>query len=72
MKMRSMERIELAAGRPVRLEPNGLNAMLIDLKGALKPGEKLPLTLTIERAGASRATVTVQAEVRPANGMVMH
>jgi periplasmic copper chaperone A len=72
MKMRSPDRIELAAGRPVKLEPGGLHVMLIDLKRTLKPGEKVPLTLTVERADSIRATINVQAEVRAADGMAMH
>jgi copper(I)-binding protein len=72
MKMRPAERIELAAGRPVKFEPGGLHVMLVDLKRALKPGEKIPLVLTVERADSSRATVTIQAEVRAADGAAMH
>jgi copper(I)-binding protein len=72
MKMRPAERIELAAGRPVKLEPGGLHVMLVDLKRVLKPGEKVPLVLTVERADLSRATVTVQAEVRAADGAAKH
>ena len=72
MKMRPAERIELAARRPVKFEPGGLHVMLVDLKRALKPGEKVPLVLTIERADSSRATVTVQAEVRAADGAAKH
>jgi hypothetical protein len=71
MKMRPAERIELAPGKTVKLEPGGFHAMLIDLKRTLKPGEKVPLTLTVQRADASRATFTVQAEVRAADGMMM-
>ena len=71
MKMRPAERIELVPGRPVKLEPGGFHAMLIDLKRTLKPGDKVPLTLTIERADASRTTIAVRAEVRSADGMAM-
>lgn len=72
MKMRATDRIELAAGKTVKLGPGGYHAMLIDLKRALKPGETLPLMLTIERADSSRATLTVQAEVRAADGSAAH
>ena len=65
MKMRQVGRIELPAGRPVRLAPGGLHIMLIDLKQPLKPGDRVPLTLTLQREDlASRAIFTVQAEVR--------
>ena len=65
MKMRPVGRIELPAGKPVKLAPGGLHVMLIDLKQPLKPGDKVPLTLTLQREDlASRAIFTVQAEVR--------
>ena len=72
MKMRPAERIELAPGRPVKLEPGGLHVMLVDLKRPLKPGERIPLAVTVERADSSRATITVEAEVRAADGVMMH
>ena len=41
--------------------------MLVDLKQPLKPGDKVPLTLTVQRAdSSSRSVFTVQAEVRAA------
>ena len=65
MKMRPVGRIELPAGKPVKLAPGGLHVMLIDLKQPLKPGDKVPLTLTVQREDlGSRAIFTVQAEVR--------
>jgi copper(I)-binding protein len=38
--------------------------MLIDLKQQLKPGDKVPLTLTVQLENAGRSIFTVQAEVR--------
>jgi copper(I)-binding protein len=72
MRMRPADRIELPRGKTVKLEPGGLHVMLIDLKRTLKSGEKVPLVLTVQRADGSRATLTVQAEVRAAGGMAMH
>ena len=72
MKMRSVGRIELPGGRPVKLAPAGLHAMLIDLKRPLKPGDKVPLTLTVEQENTSRSIFTVQAEVRPAAAADAH
>jgi copper(I)-binding protein len=44
-----------------------LHIMLIDVKQPLKPGDKVPLTLTVQRADFSgRSVFTVQAEVRTA------
>jgi copper(I)-binding protein len=65
MRMRPVARIELPAGKPVKLAPGGLHIMLVDIKQPLKPGDKVPLTLTVQRADlASRSVFTVQAEVR--------
>ena len=67
MRMRPVARIELPAGKPVKLAPGGLHIMLIELKQPLKPGDKVPLTLTVQRADFSgRSVFTVQAEVRAA------
>jgi len=38
-------------GKTVKLTPGGLHLMLLDLKGPLKQGEKLPITLNFEKAG---------------------
>lgn len=65
MRMRPVARIELPAGKPVTLAPGGLHIMLVDIKQPLKPGDKVPLTLTVQHADlASRSVFTVQAEVR--------
>ena len=67
MRMRPVARIELPAGKPVKLAPGGLHIMLVDIKLPLKPGDKVPLTLTVQRADfSSRSVFSVQAEVRPA------
>jgi copper(I)-binding protein len=72
MRMRRVDKVELPAGKPVRLEPGGLHVMLMDLKRSLKPGDRVPLTLTFQRADSSRAPVTVDAEVRPAAPVPAH
>ncbi len=64
MKMRQVGRIGLPAGKAVKLAPGGLHLMLFDLKQPLKPGSKVPLTLTVEAAGGTRTAVKVDAEVR--------
>jgi copper(I)-binding protein len=67
MKMRPIEKLELPGGRAVKLAPGGVHIMLIDLKQTLKPGDKVPITLTVLREDlSSRALFTVQAEVREA------
>lgn len=73
MKMRPVGSIELPAGKAVKLAPGGLHLMLIDLKKPLKPGDKVPLTLSVQRADlASRSVFTVQAEVRAAGAEPAH
>jgi periplasmic copper chaperone A len=51
----------------VKLAPGGVHVMLLDLKQPLKPGDKVPLTLTVQRDDRSgRSVFTVQAVVRDA------
>lgn len=58
--MRPVEFIEVPAGGETELKPGGLHIMLIGLKHALKPGDKVKLALMFEKAG----TVSVEGEVR--------
>jgi copper(I)-binding protein len=67
MKMRAVPKIDLPAGKEVKLEPGGLHLMLIDIKQPLKVGEKVPLTLVFDAGGKSEK-LTVDAEVRDAKG----
>lgn len=61
MKMRKVESLAVKPGTALVLGPGGHHIMLFDLKRALKAGEKLPLTLTFEKAGV----VAVIANVAP-------
>lgn len=61
MKMRQVEAIELAPGKPAVLETGGDHIMMLDLKQPLKAGETIPLTLTFEKAGK----VEIRVPVRP-------
>jgi copper(I)-binding protein len=76
MRMRAAPKIDLPAGRTVKLAPGGLHLMLIDVKEPLKAGDKVPLVLSIQPAGAaaglSLTTLSLQAEVRAANGGESH
>ncbi|MFZ5935365.1 transporter [Pseudomonas putida] len=67
MGMKQVKAVELPAGKPVSLDPNGYHVMLMGLTQQVKEGEKVPLTLTIEDAKGAKETVEVQAEVRPLN-----
>jgi copper(I)-binding protein len=65
MKMRPVSKLELPGGKPVKLAPGGVHVMLLDLKQPLKPGDVVPLTLTVQRDDrSSRSVFTVQAAVR--------
>jgi hypothetical protein len=65
MKMRSVESIVLPAEKVVDLGKSGNHVMLLNLKQALKAGDSVPLTLTIEFADKHKATVQAKAEIRP-------
>jgi periplasmic copper chaperone A len=55
MKMRPVQALDLPAGRTVELKPGGYHLMLTDLRQALKPGTKVPLTLVFrDSTGADR------------------
>ena len=51
MKMRRLERIEIAPGERVVFEPGAAHVMLMGLTGPLREGETVTVTLTFERAG---------------------
>jgi len=63
MKMRRVDKVELPAGREVTFSPGGLHVMLMDLQQALKPGQNVRLTLTVERGG-QRSKIPVMAPVK--------
>ena len=64
MKMRQLRDLDLPANKTVKLEPGGLHLMLLDLKAPLKPGDRVPLRLTVQRANQSSLEMEVRAEVR--------
>jgi copper(I)-binding protein len=72
MRMRSLPRIDLPAGQVVRLTPNGMHVMLVALKQPLKPGDRLPLQLSIQSSGTSLTTLKTEAEVRSLDGSELH
>ena len=60
MMMQPQENVPIPANEQVKFEPGGLHVMLMDLKNDVKAGDKLPITLTFEKAG----TVETEASVR--------
>jgi len=69
MKMRAISRLDLPAGKPVKLAPGGYHVMLMDLKKEHKAGETVALTLVVEGADKKRETIEVKAPVKPLGGM---
>jgi copper(I)-binding protein len=64
MRMRKVEALELPAGKVVKLAPGGYHVMLFELRQPLAPGDKVKLTLKVDRGG-KREDVEVLAVVKP-------
>jgi hypothetical protein len=62
--MQEVSAVSLPAGKAVQLKPGGHHVMLMGVGKPLKPGDTVPLTLTIEEKG-KRSTLEVRAAVRP-------
>ncbi len=61
MTMRSLDKgLVVEPGKTVKLAPGGYHLMLMDLKGALKQGDKVPVTLEFEKAGKVKLSLDVQ------------
>ena len=65
MQMHAVDSLALPAGKAVELKPGGYHVMLEGLVRPLVPGDKVPLTFTIEDSRGKRSQVEVRAEVRP-------
>ena len=65
MKMKAVDGIDLPAGTKVDLAKAGYHLMFLGLKGQLKEGDTVPVTLTLEDAAKKRDTVTVNVPVKP-------
>lgn len=63
MEMHELEVLELPAGETVRLHPGDYHLMLIDLKRPLKPGERVPLKLTLQNSNGRTETIAIQVPV---------
>ena len=60
MKMRELANgLPLEAGKTTSLAPGGYHLMLMGLKAPLKTGDKVPMTLTFEKAGKIEITLDV-------------
>jgi copper(I)-binding protein len=52
--------LAIPPGKTVELKQGGFHLMFVDLKGALKQGEKVDVTLTFEKAGSVTVPFPVQ------------
>jgi len=61
MTMRPLDKgLTIEPGKIVKLAPGGYHLMMMDLKGPLKQGDKLPVTLEFEKAGKVTVSLDVQ------------
>jgi len=65
--MGEVEAVALPAGKAVELKPGGHHVMIMGITKAIKPGDIVPITLTIEEKG-KRSKLEVKATVRPLGG----
>ena len=66
MTMRALEKgLVIGPGKIVRLAPGGYHLMMFELKGPLKKGDQVPLTLEFERAGKVKLSFDVQGVGAP-------
>jgi copper(I)-binding protein len=69
MRMREVAGgVPLKAGQIFELKPGGHHIMMMDLRQAVKAGDRVPLTLTFKHANGQQTTAQVDAEVRGLNG----
>jgi len=61
MKMRKLDSLEIPAGGALLLAPQGNHLMLLDIRKAFTLNEKIPLTLTFEKAGEVTVELKVEA-----------
>lgn len=71
MKMRAVPNLALPAGKAVELKPGGYHVMLMDLKGQVKDGDTVPVTLVVEGKDGKRQTIEVKAPARMAAAPAM-
>ena len=73
MTMRPLDKgLAIEPGKTVKLAPGGYHLMLMDLKGPLKQGDTVPLTLEFEKAGKVKLSLDVQGVGAQAPGGADH
>ena len=68
MKMFPVEGVDVPAGKTVKLAPGGYHVMMMGLKQQVKPGDRVPLTLTFEMPDKKRESLALSVEVRDLAG----
>ena len=68
MRMRAVDALPLPAGQAVALKPGGYHVMLMGLKDSVKPGDTVPVTLSIERDGGKVEALEIKAPARAKPG----
>jgi periplasmic copper chaperone A len=68
MKMRAIPGLALPAGKAVDLKPGGYHVMLMELKGQVKDGDMVPLTLVVEARDGKRQTLELKVPARALGG----
>jgi copper(I)-binding protein len=51
---------DIPAGKSFELKPGGAHLMLMDLRRPIKKGEKVPLTLKLEKGGELKLELTAE------------
>jgi copper(I)-binding protein len=64
VQMRPVGALDLPAGRTIEFKPGGYHVMLMELKLALSPNSRIPLTLILKDAQGHEIRQNVQADVR--------
>ncbi len=64
MKMRAIPKLDLPAGKAVKLASGGNHIMLMDLRQQMKKGDVVPITLKVEGKDKQVQTIVIKAEVR--------
>ncbi|QKE61911.1 copper chaperone PCu(A)C [Aquipseudomonas campi] len=72
MKMQQVSSVEIPATTAVAFAPMGYHVMLFNLPRQFKDGERFPMTLHFEQAGAVQVEVAVQKEPPAEHGEHKH
>lgn len=68
MQMRSVDRLEIAAGSDVQLGPGGMHLMFFGVTEPFAQGQTIPLHLVFQNAGAMDVELPVNRRGAPSHG----